>query len=422
MSRKFKDSFLKAYCEYADDSFCPAQFHIWTALSMIAGALERKCWLPWNDTYSFYPNLYVLLVSPPGQGKSTASGKGFDILKEVSRRTSTINVMPTQVTEAKFIELMGHGRAFTDTSSGKELMVFQNAAYYYASEASNSLRNIFGDFIACLTDFYDCPAHWERATKKDGRKIALKNVCMNILAGSTFDYLSKLVNDENVHGGFASRMLYVVQHEPVIRTQEWQSGETVEIRKLRDTYREALIHDLTKISEMTGPMTATPEFGKAWEAWYPKYQQHIYAHKSEKLRSILARANTNVLKVSILLSAAESNDRILKLHHFEQARDLIEGLYKEVPGIFRKSKSLQGPAAANKGGNIVANSIIELIQTLKNPTESGIISEMSIRNYNSIVVKQVLDALMVQGTVSSGKAVAGVGATLVISGNADDHL
>lgn len=422
MSRKFKDSFLKAYCEYADDGFCPEQFHVWTCLSLIAGALERRVWLPWNDQYSFYPNIYVLLVSPPGQGKSTASGNGFAILKEVSRRTGNINVMPTQVTEAKFIELMGHGRSFMDSSTGKELTIFQNAAYYYASEASNSLRNIFGDFIACLTDFYDCPAHWERATKKDGRKIALKNVCMNILAGSTFDYLSKLVNDENVHGGFASRMLYVVQHEPVIRTQSWQSGETTDIRKLRDTYREALIHDLTRISELSGPMTASPEYGKAWEEWYPRYQAHIYSHKSEKLRSILARANTNVLKVSMLLCAADSDDRVMKIHHFEQARDLIEGLYKDVPSIFRKSKSLQGPAAAQKGGNVVANSVIELIQTMTNPTAEGVKAAMSVKGFNTTAVEQVINALITEKTVSLGKAVAGVGATLVISGNADDHL
>ncbi len=418
MSRIFPD-FLSAYEEYANDKFVPPQFNTWSALSIIAGALERRVWLPWNTTYSFYPNIYVLLVSKPGQGKSVSLKKAVDLLQHVHRKTSTINIMPSQVTEAKFIELMGTGRSFMDTSSGKEILVFQNAGYYYASEASNSLRNIFGDFIACLTDFYDCPSEWERATKKDGKKIVLKNVCMNLLAGSTFDYLGKLVSDENIQGGFASRLIYVVQNEAEIKTQKWQNGQDAAANKLINEYEAALLQDLIKISTLTGPMTAVPAFGKAWESWYPAHQKKIYAHKSEKLQSILARTNTNVLKISMLLSAAESDDRVMKLKHFEKAVELVEGINAEVPGIFRESKASQGP---NKGGNVLANMILNIVKKQPGITSAMVKSCCVVSGHNGMAIDNTIKALIDDKTLGQSSAVAGQGISLVIKGNADDHL
>lgn len=417
MSRRFPN-FLEAYCEYGDDGFVPPQFNEWAALSIIAGALERRVWLPWSDTYSFYPNIYVLLVSKPGQGKSVSLNKAVDLLKDVSRKTGTLNVLPSQVTEAKFIEMMGYGRSFMDRSTGKELTVFQNAGYYYASEASNSLRNIFGDFIACLTDFYDCPPYWERATKKDGKPIALKNVCMNLLAGSTFDYLGKLVSDENIQGGFASRLMYVVQKESMIKEQAFQSGHDAEVRGLREKYRAALTEDLTQISTLTGAMTATPEFGAAWEKWYPEHQRKVQEYKSEKLQSILARTNTNVLKVSMLLSAAESNDRVLKIHHFEKAVDLVESINAKVPDIFLESKAAQG----TRGGQGGLKSVLIMATRREGATLESVKNFAVSEGHNELAVKNMLGALMQMGVLAAGAAVAGSGVRVLFKGNAEDHL
>lgn len=418
MARRFPN-FLAAYCDYSEDGFCPPQFAEWSALSIIAGALERKTWIPWSDTYSFYPNIYVLLVSRPGQGKSVSLSKAVDLLKDVSRKTGTLNILPSQVTEAKFIELMGHGRSFIDTSAGKELTVFQNAGYYYASEASNSLRNIFGDFIACLTDFYDCPPYWERATKKDGRKISLKNVCMNMLAGSTFDYLGKLVSDENIQGGFASRLLYVVQKESTVKEQKYASGQDAEIKKLRETYRAALTEDLTAISNISGPMVATPEYGAAWEKWYPEHQRHVQAFKSEKLQSILARTNTNVLKVSMLLSAAESDSRILDLRHFERAVELVEAVNVKIPDIFLEAKSAQG---TRSGGNVLASVIISMIKRDPNATVEGISAAAVIAGHGHLAVTHTINALLSNKALATGAAVAGAGVRLIIKGDTNDYL
>lgn len=415
MKRNFPN-FIEAYQEYAADGFCPPQFHMWSCLSIIAGALERKVWLPWNDTYSFYPNVYVILVSMPGDGKSVALNKAVNLLQDANRVAGGIlNIMPNQVTEAKFIELMGHGRSFTDHAG---MITFQNAGYYFASEASNSLKNVFGDFIACLTDFYDCPPVWERATKKDGKKISLKNVSMNLLAGSTFDYLGKLVNDENIMGGFASRLIYVVSKNKEVVEQEFQmGGADLEADALRKTYRKALVEDLVSISKMVGPMSASPEFGRAWKAWYPEHERTRRKLESEKAQSLLARANTNILKLAMLFSAAESDDRKLKLHHWEQAHGHVMRIQAETPAIFREAKT----NSSTKDNRNVSGAIIHVIQSRPGITLEQVKAQLKMGSFLPGAVDTTMQAMLDTGALGRG-ATGPRGSVAIILGDPNNYL
>jgi hypothetical protein len=394
MKRNFPN-FLEAWQEYAEDGFSPPQFNTWAGLSIIAGALERRVWLPWNDTYSFYPNIYVLLISKPGAGKSVSLNKAVELLTEMNAKKPVLNIMPSQVTEAKFIELMGQGRSFTyrDAVSGKESVIFQNAGYYFASEASNSLRDIFGSFLACLTDFYDCPPTWARATKKDGKPIRLKNVCMNMIAGSTFDYLGKLVNDENVQGGFASRILYIVHKDKIVRNQPFQMGLNDVHRNIRHSYREALLHDLGMIAQLVGPMYADDAFGAAWEQWYPAFEAERQGYQSEKLQSILARTNTNVLKVAMLLCAAETDDMQLKLRHFEKSLQLVMGVNSQIPEIFMESKAAQGTRG---GGTALTNMILMTAKRMELPTIDDLVSSVVLTGAERRATESSVMALIQQ--------------------------
>src|SRR5574340_536001 len=81
-SRKFSD-FLTAYLEYTQHTEPPTNYHIWTALSTIAGALQRRVYLKWGFKY-LYGNMYVVLIGPSGARKGTAMGIGKDLLQELS--------------------------------------------------------------------------------------------------------------------------------------------------------------------------------------------------------------------------------------------------------------------------------------------------------------------------------------------------
>jgi hypothetical protein len=411
MSRRFPD-FFDAFQDYTQDEFVPAQFNQWSCLSTVAAALERKVWLQWSDSWACYPNIYVLLVAGPGEGKTQALRNSVGLLDEANRRLGgSINMLPNQATEAAFIKLVGQGRSFTMGTR----IVFQNAAFYRAEEASASLRNIYGEFLACLTDLYDCPDRWARATVKDGTTpIELKNVCINLLAASTFDYLSELVNDKNIMGGFASRLIYVLSKNKPITAQRFQGGgRTAEIQQERNEYRKALVDDLCSIHKIMGPMSADEEFKAAWESWWVESETQRKSYGSEKLQSLLVRANLHMLKTSMLFSACESDERVLRKRHWDRALSLVTPAMATIPDIFRESRA-QGIA---KGQKNVTHAIFHALASGKEFTASTLRGTLIAAGGRSTEIDSVLGALISIGDIRSGG-----GGKLEILGDPNDHF
>lgn len=414
LSRKFPN-FLDAYLEYSNDGFVPEIFNVWSCLSIIAGALERRVWLPWGDTYSFYPNIYVLLVTYPGTGKSVSSGKAVRLLTEVNRQTQRLNILPNQITEAKFIEMMGNGRSF---QCGK-LSVFQNAAYYYASEASASLRNIFGDFIACLTEFYDCPARFERATKKDGRPISLENVCMNMLGCCTYDYLGKLINEESISGGFASRLIYVCNKDFTVQEQEFQNGfDGADKSKAFKALESDLLADLSDMTNPSGCFIAEDAFKRRWKEWYHPFEVARRSHVSDRIKSLHARTNTNLLKVTMLLSMCESSDLVLKEHHFEMGLKLVMNAQDGIVDILRESHANPNSKSADSVLNFIMKELkrkpgITMEQVKVNATIRGFTDR---RKLDNVMNSMLDDGMIVRDSVSPS------GTVLKVLGNSDDYF
>lgn len=385
-SRKFHN-FLTAFEEFGKDNFTPPIFNTWTGISIIAGALERKVWLEWNQSLRYYPNLYVMLVGLPGSGKTTAINRGVSIMSELYKANRLVNFLPTQVTEAKLIELMGQkatfyyeGQPYTHCSG-----------YYFASEASDSFKEIYGDITSTMTNFYDCPNFWEKATKKDGR-LTIQNACFNILGGSTLQYLNELVNQNNVMGGFASRLNYVICRDNNVKRNSFPT-ENKQVAQAAMAYRDQLVSDLKRINEMIGPFSTTQEFREAWEEWDFKVQTEKKG-QSEQMQSLAVRTGTSMHKLCMVLSAAESSDRVMKLPHFLQARTLLEQTQSELPKIFREAR-------ANNVGTADGLQNALCVVLAEGPvSKMELARKLSLRGFDPTKVDSALKSYIANGLIS----------------------
>src|SRR5687767_15141767 len=82
-SNRILEDWIHGYLVYTYNQESPESFHIWVALSNIAGALGRKVWFDMGY-FNVYPNLYAVLVAPPGMcKKSTSMRLGRDIITKV---------------------------------------------------------------------------------------------------------------------------------------------------------------------------------------------------------------------------------------------------------------------------------------------------------------------------------------------------
>lgn len=328
MARNFKN-FLDRYFLYAKDGFCHDVFHQWTGISIIAGALERKVWAVQDGKHQHFPNLFTLLLAVPGDGKSTAARRGIKILKNVTHPdVGGVRFVSSKITDAALTDAIETPKTFFVGTQGRE----QSAGFFFAAEASNSLREIpgGGDIFPQMTEAYDCDDAMEKSTVKYGKQI-ITNPCMNVLACSTFQHLKDMLTDGGIMGGFASRFCYVVGDDKLIRHVVW--GEDGAVNEEEDAAAKEqaelfglLTEDLQQIYHLTGRFTTSKEWRSAFAHWFPKNDALRYGKPTEKEQTFYSRKHVSVIKLGMIYSVAESNDLILTGKHWEKALADVEEL------------------------------------------------------------------------------------------------
>ena len=62
-SRILKSGWLENYLKYTSAQESPDAFHLWTGLSVLAGALQRRVYFK-QGYFRVFPNLYIVLCAP----------------------------------------------------------------------------------------------------------------------------------------------------------------------------------------------------------------------------------------------------------------------------------------------------------------------------------------------------------------------
>lgn len=406
MGRNYKD-WLTSYVEESNDGFVPKKFFRWCGLSILASVLERKVWLPINTNYTAFPNIYIMLVAGPGVGKSSAIQPAVRMLNDVKLYGQSVQVLPSQITEAKLIEMLSKGKqTFECNGTIKE----QTPYFYYASEASASMKDIFGGFTAILTELYDCNDKFERGTKGDGPKpVTVIKPCVNVLAGSTFDYLHKLIGDGNIMGGFASRVVYIVQKDKFKRT--FSFGKNVDNFTQSPGYRK-LLQDLAHIQNFRGAFKGTPEFASVWERWNVSQDIKVQELENETMQALLSRMPTLMNKVAMLMCVSDSDDMVLEVRHWEAARAIVEETTENLAFMLR-----EGKARDTKTQTGLNNQIIKLMQKHRRFSLVNLASECMMQGFKKDEINKTLQVML-----SSEKIIKRSGDSLELVGDPDMYI
>lgn len=323
MSRKLPD-WLNAYIEYTRETEPPLSYHIWVGISILAGALERRCVFPWGHS-KIYPNLYVVLIGPSGQsrkgeainiGKSFMQAGEFRLAAESLSKESLIR----SINEANSSYVDQHG-AFKLQSPinvvSEELIVF--------------LRQKDVDLMGWLTNWYDSRDVWTYQTKHSGSD-SVTGLCVNFLGGTAPDWLPSMIPQEAIGGGWTSRCIFVVEE---------YKGKTVPDPSLYPpdlVLKEKLEDDLLLIKDLSGEFSFTPTAKEVYKRWYAD------ADREEKLgrppipdpnfKGYNSRRATHIKKVCMALSASRGGDLQVTLEDFNRARMLMETAEKKMPMAF----------------------------------------------------------------------------------------
>lgn len=340
MPRHF-DNWLNAYMDFTFYSEAPATFNFWTGVSTLAGALRRRVWVD-EITFQWTPNFYIVLVADPGVCvKTTTIRTGLRLLEEVPDIVWGPNSMTWQGLTTAMQEAVRSYQVGDDPLN----MIKMSCVTCKVNELGTFLRPDDGELVDNLVDLWDGQLDiWRRKLKTED-DTTIVNPWINVIGGTTPDWLRRNFNEGMMGGGLGSRIVFVYSDEK----RHLISYPSRMIRK--DDYygtRNKLIEDLTHISELIGEYELSPE-AYAWgDKWYKGHWDKIPEHlRGEHFKGWRARKQGHMHKLALIMTAAASDKPIIELPTLQLALKMVEQLETHMKTVF--STVGAGGAAKNVG-------------------------------------------------------------------------
>ncbi len=336
MSKRNFPSFIDAFLDYSKNVGAPHKFLLWSAISGVAAALERKTWIHYNGVQVIYPNMYIMLIADSGIArKSTATRPLMEIIYEIPE----LKHMSTQLSAASLVEQLRD--AGKEKTFEFDKVKYQNSSLFaYASEAKVTIGDQKGlnGIQELLTDFYDCgtPNTWHDKkgwSKKtlSGGSITIFNPCLNLLACSTPVWLNEAIGKSGIEGGFASRCIFVTQKEREGDSVGWLNEDEYDKGK-PSKHKKLLIEDLTQISKLQGVYKTA----KGWKETFNDIKKEIdgLIDESNDMRSYYSRKLWHCMKIAQILAADQSDGMLLTPEHLLSAKELLESIEPDMYSAF----------------------------------------------------------------------------------------
>lgn len=323
-------NWLQAYMKYSSFSEAPDKFHFWTGISTVAGALRRRVWID-QAYFQWTPNFYIIFVAPPGiVSKSTTLSIGMRLLKQIPG----IHFGPDAVTWQALTEALANSTEeilITGKHSIDNFYMPMSCITIASSEFGTFLNPKDREMVDVLVSLWDGQLGvWEKRTKTQGSD-EIANPWINIAACTTPSWIAGNFPDYMIGGGFTSRCVFVyadykrqliaypIRHVP----KEFKQME------------KDLVHDLEKISTLCGEFQlseAALEFGEKW--YESHYADNNSALNNSRFAGYIARKQTHVHKLAMVLSVADGDDLIIHKKHIEAASQITTALEADMPRVF----------------------------------------------------------------------------------------
>lgn len=351
--RVHKD-WLTAYLEYTEDTEAPANFHMWTGLVTLAGAVQRKVWIDLAH-FQWVCNIYVLLVGEPGVvTKSTSIRIGRNLLRGVKG----FHQGPDSVTWQALIDTFAEAShsfkvdAPKDKPNGMAYEMVQSPISLFIAEVGNFLDPDNREAMDLLTDMWDGQATtFTRRTKAHGEQ-GIVNPWLNFIGCTTPTWIQNNFSADLVGGGFASRLIVVYGD----RKRKLIAYPGISAGGLKTEMEESLTSDLKHIARLQGPMTLTPEALRWGEAWYASLQAGLGKEAiSRRASGYYARKQTHLHKIAMLLSLSSRDDLTITKDDLETAGSILTFVEKDIMRVLSNVTNRQ----------VAARNAMEIITMLR---------------------------------------------------------
>lgn len=380
MSRYYSN-WIEGFLEYSKDFPSPQIYKRWAAISGIAAALQRKCYTRIAQ-HNQYPNLYVLLIGPPGSGKTVA----IRAVRSICKEHAGIKLTPNKITGSAFYDQIEAAVQVQQTIQNGKAKIHSSLTGMI-DEFSVFVKSGDLDFMATLADVFDCPDPLEYVTRTSGSNYAQAS-WFNLIAGSTPYTLKETFSNEAIEMGFPARIILIHAGEPVHLDNIFDEDAAKKEQKENKEYKK-LTADLESILQMEGLFTWTPEAQHFLEEWY-KDKLRPYP-EDPRLQHYCTRRLTHISKLAMVHSAAMREDMIIDLEVLKKTQETLLAAERVMP---RATEALgeNKYQAIEKACLVVVG--VESKRRGGKPVPEHIIRSQLARDVPPYMIDQMLDGLI----------------------------
>ena len=347
MSQRIHADWLQAFVEWASYGEAPLKTLFWTGISTIAGALRRRVWID-QKYFQWLPNFYVIIVAPPGIiAKSTTANIGMNLLREIP----DVRFGPDVITWQALITALAKSTESVPDPRNLGEFYPMSCVTFCSDELGNLLNPHDRDLIDALVTLWDGKrGEFLKETKTSGSD-RVENPWVNIIGCTTPAWISGNFPEYMIGGGFTSRCVFVYADK---KRQLVPYPDAAVPQSFEDDRRK-LIHDLEMISMLFGEFRLAASARKWGDDWYARHWADPPVNLTgDQFGGYLARKQTHLHKLAMILSAAEGDSLVITDQHLIKAEAFINVIEQDMPKVFSRI-----------GQSVITRGTFEIIQLVE---------------------------------------------------------
>jgi hypothetical protein len=292
-----------------------------------------------------YPNLYVMLVAPPGVGKDQIIDKVVDILMALGAEAEDgygVTLAEESISAKGLVDALASEdsvlKLWRESKSGRKLEFFHSLCIC-VPEIGTMLPEYNASLVSNFNELYNCRRHFRdriRGGASKGQATVITNPHLTMLTGTQPETLVKIFPEEAFKMGFFSRTMLIF--EPKLDRKPLFNVKVTHVSHLE---RQLLDH-LLKVSQLTGRFSTTKPYADAVDEFHVTGCDET-AIRHSRFHDYNTRRSLHIQKLAMCLALAEDNPTlILELHHFEKALEILLDAESKMPNIFKNLISSRG--------------------------------------------------------------------------------
>lgn len=337
-----------------------------------------------------YPNMYIILVGPPGSGKTVAVSQ----TQRLWARANKFNIAPDSITGAGLMDHLKANGLKTFSRNGHFISYY--SCLVPSEEFGNLIKTHDKDFLSLLNKIYDNPDVVSERTRKAGEVLPIDNPTMTILAGTQPAYIDDIFPELAWRQGFTSRLIMIYCADQPKRKV---FGE----KYIEASRNPQLAAHVARLAELQGEFTWSDEAADELETWHESGLDPAPRHF--RLVTYNSRRLAHVIKLCMVHSAAEDDSLVIQVHHLEAARMALLEAESAMPEIF---KEVSGRSAAAAMEQALHWAIEEHLRTKKPVSEFNLTWQLS-RKVPAYEVTKIIENMVNAGMLKEHGVHAPVG-------------